>query len=242
MLNLEQINEYLEKIDGNHSEFYRRYNIQEIENNYPEEDMAFWSEFMFFEDKYLICLKHMLENSIKGDIIDIGCQNGFQSEFFKNDRYSYIGVDCFDMKDLFYNVKEKNISYQIGCFCKDLHLKDVKPKNSNNKIILSIMSLGYFNKALSDDKENYEKIGNKMIVEELKDEKFLYISTTQDLLNELVCYFDHYEILSQKNIMGENFSVVFFKKNIETGYPLCRPRNLFINPKKKLNYKELFNS
>ncbi|NLZ52978.1 MAG: hypothetical protein GX892_07515, partial [Thermoanaerobacteraceae bacterium] len=58
----EQIMNLLEKQDGNHSEVYHL--IKDRLSDYREEEIAFASEFLFFEESYLLILKHIKENQL----------------------------------------------------------------------------------------------------------------------------------------------------------------------------------
>lgn len=89
--------ELLKKYDGNYSVLYPLLREEIATYHYPDSDLVFPNEFLFFEDDYLEYYLDIMKRKIPcGTILDIGCQNGFQSYIFEG--FNYIGVDCFKHK------------------------------------------------------------------------------------------------------------------------------------------------
>lgn len=191
------INELLGKSNGNYSVMYPL--LKDRLKDYTCEELPFPDEFLFFEDDYLLIKKHMIENGIDGDILDIGCQYGFQSELFMDNR-SYSGIDC--AKYRFFNTEKENVSYRVGMFPRDFE-GDLK-----GKIVMSIMSLGYFNIWFEKD----EAKAMDILENALKDCEVLYIATTPELTKRLEKHFAVKETLCQKTLLGKVFGVVYFAK------------------------------
>lgn len=155
----------LTECDRNHSLIYPLIKEEIASYRYRDDELPFPYEFMFFEDDYLQYYLDIIDRKIPcRTIIDIGCEMGFQSYIFEE--FDYIGIDCCRMKwfrnkgnyihDYFWNL--------------DIDLSD--------KIVISNMSLGYFN-------EWGEGITNENLSDRLKSCKWLYIGTTPELLNLL---------------------------------------------------------
>ena len=161
--------ELLSKYDGNHSEIYPLIK-EEIElYHYPSQDLPWPECFIFFENDYLEYYLDIAGRKIPcSTVLDIGCQNGFQSYIFED--FNYIGIDCIEHKWF----RDKG-NYVCDYFWNlDMGLSD--------KIVISNMSLGYFN-------EWGEGITNEKLAERLKECKWLYIGTTPELLGLLRPYF-----------------------------------------------------
>lgn len=161
---LEQLKELNSKMNGNYSIVYPL--IKDRLTEYSYMDIPFREEFLFFEDKYLPIAIDLKEKNNNLPIIDIGCQYGFQSEFLTN----YTGVDISKMK--FFNQNREDVNYILSDFMEtDIDL--------SNKVVLSIMSLGYFNHYISKELSSLEV--DKMIVDKLSKAPKLYISTTRSV-------------------------------------------------------------
>lgn len=159
-MDLQTVNRLLKECDGNFSVFYPIFG--ERLKVYKEWELPFPGEFLFFEDHYLKIKKHMLENNIPLDIVDIGCQYGLQSEIFL-DAKSYVGIDC-QRPSHFMNSEKPNIRYIVGMF-PDINI------DLTGKTVISSMSLGYFDEWIHPDKDE----ARKQIVEKLKECNVLYI-------------------------------------------------------------------
>lgn len=181
-MNLETVAELLEKQNGNYSLFPNIF--KDRLDVYSEMELPFRYEFLFFEERYLAIKKHMIENSIKQNIVDIGCQLGLQSEIFL-DAESYLGIDC-SKASYFMNSEKPNVNYIVGLFPNvEVDLKE--------KTVISSMSLGYFDNWINKD-ENKAQIE---IVEKLKDCSTLYIATQRSLVDKLSPHFKTTAILQE---------------------------------------------
>lgn len=194
---LEQVNNLLDIYDGNLSVMYPL--VKDRLTEYDETEIAFAGEFMFFEEKYLTVKRHMIENGLDGSVIDIGCQLGFQSEIFLNNK-SYTGIDVYEYN--FFNKDLKSISYMVGSFPNELEL-DLK-----DSIVLSIMSLGYFNKYIDED----EGKALDLLENKLKECKTLYITTTSELTNRLQKHFTTCVNILPKKVVNKRFDTYFMSK------------------------------
>lgn len=183
----ELVRELLEKYDGNHSVLYPILEDEIAEYHYLDHELPIPTEFLFFEGDYLQYYLDIMERQIPCDtILDIGCQNGFQSFIFED--FNYIGVDCICHKWF----RDKG-NYICDYFWNlDMDLSD--------KIVISNMSLGYFN-----------EWGGGITDEELSDRlsccQWLYIGTTPKLLNLLKPHFREC-----KYFKGGDFPRVFLGK------------------------------
>jgi len=180
-MNLDMINDLLARCDGNFSTMYSI--VKDRLETYTYEELPFRGEFLFFENYYYLIKQHMLTNNIDGDIIDIGCQYGFQSEIFLDNK-SYTGIDIYQHK--FFNTDKTNVRYYIGAFPSDYC-------DITNKIVVSVMSLGFFNKWIDEDEEKV----SDMIATSLQKCNKLYIVTTGGLKQRLNKYFTKQQRLSK---------------------------------------------
>ena len=194
-MELEIVNELLEKQTGNRAFFYPI--LKDRLDVYHEQEVAFAGEFLFFEDKYLKIKKHMIENHIKQDIVDIGCQFGFQSELFL-DSHSYIGIDRFKPSH-FMNSEKSNIHYLVGLFPNT-------QIDLSEKTVISSMSLGYFDNMVDDDEEH----ARNRIVESLKTAETIYIATPESLVDKLSPYFNTVELMDKSR--AGDFHLYFLSK------------------------------
>ncbi|MFF2531385.1 hypothetical protein ACFVS2_20995 [Brevibacillus sp. NPDC058079] len=199
-MNLEQVKKLLEaceRANGNYSVMFPL--VKDRLGEYTEEELFGAQEVLFFEERYLKGLKHMYENNIHGDILDIGCQFGFQSDLFLNEK-SYTGVDAYKYR--FFNQEHPHVSYQVGSFPNLLSL------NVSKYIVYSSMSLGYFPIRGEDGKiliNTNEDRYVDLFVESLRDCKHLYIATTEELLNRLKELFPNQELLDENVYPGGRF-------------------------------------
>lgn len=161
--------ELLSKYDGNHSPLYPILKDEIDQYNYPLVDNPFPEEFLFFEDDYLRYYLDILERKIPSKtVVDIGCENGFQSYIFAD--FDYIGIDCIQYKWF------RDKGNYIESYFQDIDM------DLSDKIVISNMSLGYFNKW-------GKGITDEEIVNKLKHCRWLYIATTPGLISLLKPYF-----------------------------------------------------
>lgn len=161
--------ELLSKYDGNYSLLYPILKDEIDQYNYSLVDNPFPEEALFFEDDYLRYYLDILEREIPSKtVIDIGCQNGFQSYIFED--FDYIGIDCIQHKWF------RDKGNYIESYFQDIDM------DLSDKIVISNMSLGYFNKW-------GEGITDEEIVDKLKHCRWLYIGTTPRLISLLKPYF-----------------------------------------------------
>lgn len=182
-MDLQTVNELLAKQNGNFSQmaplFGERLDV------YPDHELPFPGEFLFFEERYLAIKKHILENDIKQDLVDIGCQFGLQSEIFL-DALSYVGIDC-QRPSYFMNSDKPNVRYEVGLFPNEIDVE------LTGKTVISSMSLGYFDAWVNEDQQEAQN----QIVEKLKNCSVLYIATKKELVNALSPYFERVECLQE---------------------------------------------
>lgn len=161
--------ELLTKYDGNHSLLYPILKDEIDQYNYPVEDNPFPWDFLFFEDDYLRYYLDILERKIPSKVVvDIGCGNGFQSYIFAY--FDYIGIDCIKHKWF----RDK------GNYIKDFFWN--LDMDFSDKIVISNMSLGYFNEwngGITDEK----------IADKLKTCHWLYMGAPTTLIGLLKPYF-----------------------------------------------------
>lgn len=161
--------ELLSKYDGNHSLLYPILKDEIDQYNYADKENPFPYEFLFFEDDYLKYYLDIVERGIPSKtIVDIGCENGFQSYIFED--FDYIGIDILEQK--WFRNKGNYIREDFLNLNIDL----------SDKIVISNMSLGYFNSwrpGLTDE----------VIAERLKACEWLYIGTTPTLIDLLKPFF-----------------------------------------------------
>ena len=206
---LKDIENALDKYDGNFSIIfpivYEKFKKEIINNeNNPlhegEENMFF--EFSCFENDYYNIKKDIIINNLlEMPIIDIGCQLGIQSEIFLD--MNYLGIDCCEK--VFLNSHLPNINYLTAKFPnKDLDIQD--------KIVISNMSLGFFNNFLDSENENQKNndtISNidKMLIENLSKAKVLYCNSRPIFIEELKKHFKYAKKLPNKKEHGVSSGV-----------------------------------
>jgi len=190
----ERITELLEKCNGYGSAIYPL--IKDRLTGYREEDIAFAEEGLFFEEEYLLILKHIKQNQIPVErVVDIGCLFGFQSELF--DGVEYIGVEALKVK--FFNQEKSSVRYIRGVFpYVDVDLK--------NAVTISSMALGYFNEMVDEDEEE----ALDKIVEKLAECSRLYIKTTPELIERLKPLFKIHEELMNERVLQHSFFLYYF--------------------------------
>lgn len=172
MRNLELANHILQNYDKNWSVLYPILKDKIDAMNLPLENIAFAEEFICFEDDYAFIRQHMHHIGIDDkSVIDIGCQQGFQSVFFED--CGYTGIDS--VETIFFNDQG---NYMHKVFPTEIDI------DFTNKIVISNMSLGFFND---------ENITNEVICDKLKEAEYLYISSTDELLQMLAPHFDEIE-------------------------------------------------
>lgn len=116
MFSLENLNKYISECDGCHSIVMPLLESRIIDyandkrSLLHDKEYYMFYEFLFFEDDYFRIKKDILENNLTLDVVDIGCQMGFQSEIFK-DTNRYIGIDRYDF---YFNQDDKNVAYITG--------------------------------------------------------------------------------------------------------------------------------
>jgi hypothetical protein len=181
----------------NFSKFFYLKNKEIKDMNYKSEELPFPGEFLFFESKYMMYINHMLENKIEGkNIVDIGCQYGFQSEFFLGSKY--IGIDAWpDMK--FFNQDKENIEYYHFRLPEEFNL------DISESIVISSMSLGYFEKNMEEKKKNAKILSRA---------KHLYVATNEEFMELLKPNFKNMEVLENKVLSNKKFPVCYFSNII----------------------------
>lgn len=144
---------------------------------YKDRELPFRYEFIYFEERYIQIYKDIKKRKLPfKKITDIGCQLGVQSELFKNE-FEYTGIES--EKTNFFNIDDPK--------CKFLNATFPFVKiNWEDNIIISCMSLGYFNNRFSMEEEQ----AYKWIVEKLKRAKYLYIASDKKLISMLSKYFN----------------------------------------------------
>lgn len=195
MFTIEKIDELLKKYNGNYSLIFPLIKdkfMDEIAKNplsgLHEGEEYFFYEFAFFEVEYMNIKKDILINGYNNTIVDIGCQFGLQSEIFLDN--NYIGIEC--MEKVFLNKKYPNINYIRGLFPNDIDI-DLK-----DKIVISNMSLGYFNNLFKKEKGNIIKERtisdtDMLIIKALSKAKILYYNGYPHITEELKKYFKNCE-------------------------------------------------
>ena len=159
----------LSKCDGNHSVIYPLLKDEITSYGYDCLELPFPYEFIFFEDDYLKYYLDIIDRNIPcKKVLDIGCQNGFQSYIFED--FEYTGIDC----DKYKWFRDKGNYIRDFFWNVDLDLTDM--------IVISNMSLGYFNtwgRGITDEE----------LAEKLSVCRWLYIATTPKLLSLLKSHF-----------------------------------------------------
>lgn len=175
-LSLEEVRDTHNKLDGNHSEMWLKIGDRVAAMNYADQELPYPGTFLFFEERYLAIIEDLiLDGRPINKIVDIGCQLGFQSEWF--DGVAYHGMDCYSSN--FFNAGKTGVTYHVATFPDtEMKLKDA--------VVISSMSLGYFNQWVDED----EGIALKRIADKLCECSRLYISTDMKLLNILALRFD----------------------------------------------------
>lgn len=162
--------------NGNRSAIWPYIKDEILKMELPEEYLPFPGEFLFFEGDYLRYYIDIMERKIPSrKVVDIGCQLGFQSYIFED--FEYTGIDCDRVKKF----RDKG-NYITGYF-EDLDI------DLSDKIVISNMSLGYFN--------NWTNTDDWKIAEKLSKAQWLYIGTTPELLEELKQYYTTVEIFEE---------------------------------------------
>jgi|GEM_PF-2272192 len=131
------------------------------EPDYYESELI---SFPFFEDYYYSIIKDLIKNNIKS-VIDIGCQLGLQSELFIKTDIHYTGID--DSTSIFFNNNCSNVMYISDNFMN---------VDTENKVCIASMSVGYFGDEVYSDKDYIKK---------LSECKRLYIVSTPEFIKEL---------------------------------------------------------
>lgn len=177
----------LSKMNGNRSILYPILKEEIAAYHYQPEELSYPDEFLFFENDYLQYYLDICQRKIPcHTILDIGCQYGFQSYIFED--FDYIGVDCYPHRWF------RDKGNYIKKYFWELNT------NLSDKIVISNMSLGYFN-------EWGDGITNESLAKQLSQCKWLYIATTPELLALLKSYFNICKVFHD----GE-FPRVFFEK------------------------------
>lgn len=173
MLGIEEIKRIADSHDRNRSMLYPMIVDRVKRMNCKEEEIAFAWEFICFEYDYANYAMHMIENALVPEkVIDVGCQFGFQSEFFVK-YMDYVGIDCCKTK--FFNSDNERCRYYREMFPNIT-------ESLEGATVISNMSLGYFNNdVVTDD----------IIVEKLSTCKTLYIGSTPSIVDRLKPYFNN---------------------------------------------------
>lgn len=189
----EGLKEFIKNYNGNFSQLFPM-----IEHKIPEsikevEDYEFFNEFSCFENDYAMYKLYMMENGIKESVIDIGTQNGYQSEIFLD--VGYHGIDIYKQEHL--NEDSSKVLYSVASFPDiDIDITD--------KVVISNMSIGWF-----ENRMNIEELAK-----ELSKAKYLFIATTNKLNKELEQYFPKKVSFYQHKKENEKKSLTIFGKKI----------------------------
>ena len=186
----EEINALLEQYDGNRSVIYPF--VKDKLSYYKCEELPFPESFLFFEDKYLTICKEILKLNVNS-VVDIGCELGIQSYLFKD--MEYVGIDFCHINWF----KTDDIAHKFiqGRFPQDTNI------DLHDKTVISCMSIGYFS---NEEQENLE-------INELSKAKYLFISSTDKVVNKLKPFFDESILLMHQDVAGNNYNL-WFMKNI----------------------------
>jgi len=211
IFNLEKVDSLINAYDGNWSvvfPYIKDKFINELVNNpmsgLHDGEEGLFMEFAFFENDYLRIKKDLLLNNIDCPIVDIGCQLGLQSELFLD--MEYIGVE--HSSPVLLNETISNVSYVKELFpCKELDISD--------KVVISNMSLGFFNSFLDKDchgrKDTLDNT-DLMLIEELSKANLLYCNSRPIFIEELKKRFNNVEpIIDEKFNRRSNVSTGVFK-------------------------------
>lgn len=177
MNDIEICKKILHEYDGNISVLYPIIADEVDHMNLPIEIMAFIGEFMCFESDYAQIRLDIQDRHLEQlPILDIGCQIGFQSAMFQD--CSYYGIDYLETMFFKDHGNYRTIAFPNPSI-------DVK-----NKVIISNMSLGFFN-----SEEN--GISDESICESLKNADYLYICSEHKLCDMLKPYFN--QVVDMRN-------------------------------------------
>lgn len=204
MFSLDNLNKYIANFNGDESTIMRLLENRIIEftkderSGFREDEYYMLYEFCLFDDDYFRIKKDMIENNIDLHVVDIGCQFGFQSEIF--DGVGYTGVEC--QHNFFFNQDNKNVNYLAGEFPNEnLYIKD--------KVVISNMSLGFFNSFLGEDIYNDKNVLSEvdnMLIDELSKSKVLYCNSRPAFIEGLRDKFNNSSYLGRQ-----------YNSNISTG-------------------------
>lgn len=192
MFSLENLNKYIAEHDGCKSIIMPLLEDRIISytkdkrSGFHEDEYYMLYEFCMFDDDYFRIKKDIIENRISLDVVDIGCQAGFQSEIFL-DR-NYLGIEC--TFNFFFNEERKNVSYLTDKF-------PIRGLDISNKIVISNMSLGYFNCFLGEGigKKGVLSDTDLMLIDELSKSHTLYCNSKPCFINELKSRFTYHKYL-----------------------------------------------
>lgn len=141
-------------------------------SQYPFEwGAAFWPTFSCFARDYLRYRRFMLMNGIREPVIDLGCNNGFQSELFLTD--GYLGVD--NSVTAQFNNDHPRVGYAR---------EDARGFPVAGKVVISNMALGFFGEGpLGMEPEH---------VEELAQARMLFLAAPKSLVDVLIPRFERH--------------------------------------------------
>lgn len=196
MFGLYNLDRYIESFNGYRSKIMELLEDRIInfckdkKSGFHEDEHYMLYEFCLFEDDYFRIKKDIIENNLRSNVVDIGCQCGFQSEIFI-DTNKYIGIECGH--NYFFNNENSKTQYIIDKFPNcSIDLSD--------KITISNMSLGYFNNFLGEEwnkeKNVLTKIDNELITE-LSKSKILYCNSRPAFINELKSRYNNYKFMGR---------------------------------------------
>lgn len=182
---INMINELLSKYDGNFSLLfpliYDKFKKTLLKNpnayiNDGEENLFF--EFSCFEDDYYVIKKDIIENNLLDkEVVDIGSQLGIQSEIFL-DMEKYISID--NHNSVILNMDLSQVEHHNKLFpIDDLNISD--------KIVISNMSLGFFNLYHGEKDSNSNIISDTdlILINELAKSNILYCNSRPIFIEEL---------------------------------------------------------
>lgn len=203
IFNLEKVNDLIEAYDGNWSvvfPYIKDKFMNELINNpksrLHDGEEGLFMEFAFFENDYLRIKKDLLINNINSTIVDIGCQLGLQSELFLD--MEYVGVE--HSSPVLLNEAISNVNYIKELFpCKDLDISD--------KVVISNMSLGFFNSFINKDCHGYkDKLDDTdlLLIEELSKAKILYCNSRPIFVEELKKRFSNVEFIFDEKFKNKS--------------------------------------
>lgn len=187
---IENIKKLLESYNGNYSLLYPRIKDKIKKMEYSKEELPYMMEFLCFEKDYLLIKEFMLSNNIEKEIVDIGCQYGFQSELFL--KQGYTGIDVYKHK--FFN--EDLATYIVKQFPKETTI------NLKGKFVISNMSLSWFDNKATPDK----------IISELIKSDYLYFRGLEVWKKEFEKHYLNLKILNkgEGNLNNKDFEGVIY--------------------------------